>query len=110
MIKPIESKDIKELAKNNDNNDDATKLSKKMDYMIKSEKKNILFIAYQQGEIFKRFKTNRKFISAVSAFKISKTTINSKIDILKFIDIYPKMQTSCISLHYLKSNFMVIKD
>ena len=39
MIKPIESKDIKELAKNNDNNDDATKLSKKMDYMIKSEKK-----------------------------------------------------------------------
>ena len=76
MSEPIESKGIKELAKNVDNPDDATELIKTMDYMIKSKKNNILLIAYHQGEIFKRFKTNNKFISAVSAFKISKTTIN----------------------------------
>ena len=29
----------------------------------------------QEGEIFKRFKTNNKFTSAVSEFKISKTMI-----------------------------------
>ena len=79
-----------------------------MDNMIKSKKNNVLVIAYQQGEIFRRFKTNNKFISAVSAFKISKTTTNFKI--VKFIDMYPKMQTSCISLYYLKNNFMAIKE
>ena len=80
-----------------------------MGNMIKS-KNNILLIAYQQGEIFKRFKTNHKFISAFSALKIIKTTINFKVDIVKVIDMYPKMQTSCIYLYYLKNNFRVIKE
>ena len=39
MSKPIESKGIKELAKNVDNADDAAELIKKMDYIIKSKKK-----------------------------------------------------------------------
>ena len=67
-------------------------------------------IVYQQGEIFKKFKTNNKFISAVSAFKISKTAINFIADIVKFIVMYPKMQTSCIALYYLKNNFRAIKE
>ena len=110
MSKQIESKGIEILAKNVDNPDDVAKLIKKMDNMTNSKKNNILMIAYQQGEIFRRFKTNNKFISAVSAFEISKTTINFKIDIAKFFDMYPKMQTSCISLYYLKNNFGVIKE
>ena len=110
MSEPIESKGIKELAENVDNPDDAAKLIKKLDHMIKSKKNNVLSIAYHQGEIFKRFKTNNKYISTVSAFKIIKTTINFKIDIVKFIDMCPKMQTSWISLHYLKNNFSVIKE
>ena len=81
-----------------------------MDNMRKNKKNNTLLIAYQQGETFRRFKTNNKFISAVSAFKISKTTINFKIDIVKFIDMYPEIQTSCLSLYYLKNNFKVIKE
>ena len=96
--------------KNVDNPDEAAKLIKDMDKMIKIKKNNILMIAYQQGKIFRRFKTDNKFISAVSAFKISKATINFKIDIVKFIDKYPKMQKSCISLYYLKNNFRVIKE
>ena len=67
-------------------------------------------IAYQQDKIFRRFKTDHKFINAVTEFKISITTINFKIDITKFIDKYPKMQKSCISLYYLKNNFRVIKE
>ena len=110
MSKQIEIKGIEELAKNIDNPDDAAKLIKKLDNLIKSKKNNILMIAYQQGEIFRRFKTNNKFISAISAFKISKATINFKIAIVKFIDMFPKMQTSCISLYYLKNNFRVIKE
>ena len=105
MSEQIESKGIKELAKNVDNPDDAAELIKKVDNIIKSKKNNILLIAYRQGEIFRRFKTNNKFIRAVNAFKISKTTINFKIDIVKFINMYSKMQTSCTSLYYLKKQF-----
>ena len=110
MSEPIESKGIKELAKNVDNPGDAAELIRKMDYMIKSKKNNILLIVYHQGKIFKRFKTNNKITSAVSAFKIIKVTIKFKIDIVKFIDMYPKMQRSCISFYYLKNNLRVDKE
>ena len=41
---------------------------------------------YHQGIIFKRYKENNKFTSAATDFKISKTTINFKIGIMKLID------------------------
>ena len=50
------------------------------------------------------------FTSAVSEFKISKTTINFTIDILKFMDKYPKMRRSCISVFYLKNNVRVTEE
>ena len=78
--------------------------------MVKIKKNNTLTIARKQGEKFKKFKTNNKFISAVNAFNISKATINFKIEIVEFISMHPKMEKSCISLHYLKNNFKIIKN
>ena len=104
-----ESKGIEKLAKKVDNPDDAAELIKKMDNMTRAKKNNIFIVAYQQGKIFKKFKTNNNFTSAVSAFKVSKITINFKIDIVKFIEMYPKMHSSCIFLYYLNDNFRVIK-
>ena len=92
---------IEELVIKVENPDDAAEVIKKMDKIIKIIKNNTLTIAYHQGKIFRRFKINNKFINPVSAFKISKTTINFKIGIVVFIDKYPKMQKSCISLYYL---------
>ena len=66
-----------------------------MDKMIKINKKNILTIAYKQGKIFRKYKTNNKFTSVASAFKISKATINFKIGIVDFIDKYPRMEKPC---------------
>ena len=77
----------------------AVKLIEKMDKMIKIDKKNILMIAYKPT-----------FISAVSTFKISKARINFKITIAEFIDKYPRMEKSCISLYCLKNNFKIIKE
>ena len=57
---------------------------------MKAKKNNILILAYHQGMIFKKYKKNSRFTSTVSKFKISKATINFKIDIIKFIDDYPK--------------------
>ena len=53
---------------------------------------------------------DNRFTSAVTEIKISKAAINFKIDIVNFIDKHPKMQISCISHFYLKSNSRVIKE
>ena len=49
-------------------------------------------------------------MSAVKTFNISKATINFKIGIAEFINIYLRMEKSDISLYYLKSNFRIIKE
>ena len=101
----IETKGLEELIKNTSNPNDATESVKKLDKLTKCSKNNIL--VYKQGKLFQKFKSNKKFVSAVTEFGISKTTINFKIDIIKFIENYPKMKKSCISLFYLKNNFRV---
>ena len=106
----IQTQGLEELIKKTSNPNDATELVKKLDKLTKCSKNNILVWAYQQGKVFQKFKSNNKFVSAVTEFGISKTTINFKIDIVKFIENYPKMKKSCISLFYLKNNFRVIKN
>ena len=104
------SKGVEDLSKKVGNLDGVVELIKKIEKIIKNKKNNILAIAYHQGITFRKLKTNNRFTSAVGEFKISKTTINFKIDIVKFIDKYPKIQTSCISLFYLKNSFRVLKE
>ena len=45
-----------------------------MDKMINVDKNKTLTIARKQGEIFKKFKTDNKFMSAIKEFNISKAT------------------------------------
>ena len=106
----IETKGLKQIIRTTDNPNDAIDLVKKINKLTKRSKNNILTLAYQQGKVSQKFKSNNKFVSAVTEFGISKTTINFKIDIVKFIENYPKMKKSCISLFYLKNNFRVIKN
>ena len=106
----IETKGLEQLLRTTDNPNDAIELVKKLDKLTKCSKNNILVLAYQQGKVFQKFKSNNKFVSAVTEFGISKTTINFKIDIVKFIENYPKMKKSCISFFYLKIDFRVIKN
>ena len=108
--KEIETKGLERLVKNTDKSDDAIELVKKIDKLIKFSKNNILTLGYQKGKVFQRFKKNNKFTSALMEFERSKTTINFKIDIVNFIDTYPIMKKSCISLFYLKNNFQIIKN
>ena len=94
----IETKGLEQLIRTTDNPNDAIELVKKLDKLTKCSKNNILMWAYQQGKVFQKFKSNNKFVSTVTEFGISKTTINFKIDIVKFIENYPKMKKSCSSL------------
>ena len=92
------------------NRNDVVELVKKIDKLIKCNKNNILTLANQQGMIFKELKESSKFVNAVTEFEISKSTMNFKIDIADFIDIYPIMRNSCISLFHFKINFRIIKN
>ena len=94
----VNSMGVEDLSRNVDSPDDAAELIGRVERIMKSKKNNILILAYHQGIIFKKCKENSRFTSAVSKFKISKATINFKIDIIKFID------------DYLKNNFRVIKE
>ena len=70
-----------------------------MEKIIKNKKCNVLWIAYQQDQIFEKFKMNDNFIDMVKKFGISKSTILFKISIVKFVNKYPRMKKSSLSLH-----------
>ena len=110
MIGEVDCKDIENLSSSAESQNDAAELISKIERVIKSRKNSILILAYHQGVIFKRFKENSMFTSAVTSLKISKSTINFKIEIVQFIHDYPKMKKSSISLHFLKNNFRIIKE
>ena len=65
---------------------------KKYEDIIKANKNNIIFFAYQQGKVFRKFKENRKFKSLVKQFKITKGPIIFKINIVKLVDKYPEIK------------------
>ena len=108
--KEIETKGLEQAIKNTSDPNDATELVKKIERLIKCSKNNILTLAYQQGKVFQKFKKDKKFINAATEFEKSKTTINFEIDIVNFIEKYPRMKKSCFSLFYLKNNFRIIKN
>ena len=62
---------------------------KEYEDIIKTNKKNIIFFVYQQDEVFRKFKENRKLKNLVERFKITKGTIIYKINIVKLIDKDP---------------------
>ena len=97
----VDSKGVEDLAKNVDSPVDAAELTSKIEGIMKSKKNTILVLAYHQGIIFKNFKENSKFTSAVAKFKISKATINFKICIMKFIDEYPKISFESHQFRYI---------
>ena len=109
MSEEVDSKEVEALPRSVENPDVAAELIGRIERIMNSKKKNILILAYHQGIIFRKVKENNKFMRTVTKFKIHKTTTNFEIGIIKFIDDYPKMRKSTLSLHFLKNNFRVIK-
>ena len=90
--------------------EEAVEAVNNMKKIIKSNKGKILWLAYQQDQIFENFKTNENFIDMIKEVEISKSTILFKISIVKFVNKYPRMKKSSLSLHFLKNNFKIIKE
>ena len=68
----INKEDLNEQANIVENCAEAMDIVKKYEDMIKTNKKNIIFFAFQQGKIFEKFKENRKSKSLIEQFKITK--------------------------------------
>ena len=76
-----------------------------------NKKSDIVWSAYDQGQIFQKFKEKERFISdMVSKFKVSKSTIVFKIALKKLIVDYPKIKDSSLSLHYFKKHLKLVKE
>lgn len=71
--------------------------------IIRTKKKNIIFIAYQQGKVFKRFKEKENFIQMLKRVGINNSEIILKINMLKLIDEYPRLMRSSVNLNFLKA-------
>ena len=108
MSEEVDSEGVEDLSRNVDSPDDAVKMVERIEHIMKRKKNNNLILAYHQGIIFKKFKENIKFTGAVSNLKIGKATINFKIGVIKFLDDYPKMRKSSVSLQFLKNNFKIM--
>ena len=81
-----------------------------MKYEDKTNKKNIIFFAYQQGKVLRKCKESRKFKSLVWQFKITKPTIIFEMNIVKLVDKYPKVMTLSVTLNFLKRYYKDIKS
>ena len=105
----IATQDIKNNAKKK-SSEEAVEVVNKIEKIIRSNKCRILWLAYPKGKIFEIFKAKEKFINLVNNFNISRSTMAFKISIVKFLNKYPKMKKSSLSLHFLKNNFKIIKE
>ena len=83
---------------------------KEYEDIIKRKKKNIMIFAYHQNKIVRKFKENNKFKSLIEQFKITKSTIMFKRNIVKLVDKIPKMMASSITINFLKSYYKHIKS
>ena len=63
--------------------EEAVKIFKQYEDIIKTKNKGIINVAYHQGKVFKRFKDKEKFAMLVSELGIQRTTSVFKINVFK---------------------------
>ena len=106
----IDTEDLSERANIVESCEEAMDVIKKYEDIIETNKKSIIFFAYQQGNVIRKFRENRKFKGLVEQFKITKGTIKFEMNIVKLVDKYPKIMALWVTLSFLKSYHKNIKN
>ena len=83
---------------------------KEYDTIIRSQKKDILNVAYRQGIIFKKIKVSEKILEMVKKIGVSKSTIYLKTKLSKTLDKCPKLKRLHFSLKLFNDNSKTIKE
>lgn len=78
------------------NGEEVTAIIQEIEKTIRSKKSNILWLTYQHGRIFQKFRSNQKFINMLNQVVVSKSTTVFKTGIFKFIKNYPKIKKSSV--------------
>ena len=87
----VESEELNKEAEEIQQPEEAVKVIKQYEGIIKTKKKGIISIAYYQGKIFKRFKEKEKFIKLISQLGIHKNSIIFEINVFTLCERYPKL-------------------
>ena len=89
--------------------EEAAKIMKRYEDIIKAKNKGIINVAYHQRQVFKKFKEKERFAKLVSELGFHKTTIIFKINVFKLCKKYPKLLKSSIGLGFFKNYHKDIK-
>ena len=87
----VEFDDLNKEAEEMQDLEEAAKIIKQYEDIIKTNNKGIIKVAYHQGQVFKRFKEKEKFAKLVSESGFYKTTIIFKISVFKLCKKYSKL-------------------
>ena len=86
----------------------------KKSYKDKRQKHIEPFIPYSQGCVFKIFRANNNFLDMVKEIGISRSTINSKINLLKLLSFknwkFPRLKKLSLQLHIFKKYIKSIQE
>ena len=85
----VEFDDLNKEAEETQDPEEAAKIIKRYEDIIKTKNKGIINVAYHQGQVFKRFKEKEKFAKLVSELEFHKTTIIFKINVLNCVKNTP---------------------
>ena len=85
----VEFDDLNKEAEEIQDPEKAAEIIKRYEDIIKTKNKEIVNVAFYQGQIFKRFKEREKFTKLVSKLGIHKTTIIFKINVLNCVKNTP---------------------
>ena len=87
----------------------SAKVFHEFEKIIRSNKKNIVWLPNQQGIKFQKFKQKEKFTKMITEFGLSRSIISLKIAIAGLINKCPKMKNASLSPYFLKKHIKVIK-
>ena len=82
----VEYKKLNKEAEEIEEPEEAAKVIKQYEDIIKTNKKGIIRTAHYEGKIFKRFQEKEKFTKLVSQLGIHKNTIIFKINVFKLCE------------------------
>ena len=105
----VEFDNLNKEAEDTQDPEEAAKIFKRYEDIIKTKNKRIINVAYHQGQVFKRFKEKEKFAKLVGELGYHKTTIIFRINVFKLCKKYPKLLKSSIRLEFFKNYHKDIK-
>lgn len=104
-----ESKDQQDKVEKVEISQETAEIIREFEYIIRTKDRNIIWLAYQQGKVFEKFKENAKIIEMVKQF-VSKSTITFKINAIKLFNKHPQTNNCSVSLTFLQNYFYLSKE